>query len=117
MIDDKSIEIELQNALLVRITGVAHTDMRVETASALRQRLVDRLRVVRCRDGDDVSISGAAGQDLQQLARDVVLRDRCVWVLTALGHEIEILEDHHCRSRSEERRVGKECRSRWSPYH
>ena len=23
----------------------------------------------------------------------------------------------HFRSRSEERRVGKECRSRWSPYH
>ena len=22
-----------------------------------------------------------------------------------------------CNSRSEERRVGKECRSRWSPYH
>src|SRR5207248_8982268 len=22
-----------------------------------------------------------------------------------------------CQSRSEERRVGKECRSRWSPYH
>ena len=28
---------------------------------------------------------------------------------------IDILE--HSRSRSEERRVGKECRSRWSPYH
>ena len=24
---------------------------------------------------------------------------------------------HLFRSRSEERRVGKECRSRWSPYH
>ena len=24
---------------------------------------------------------------------------------------------YHERSRSEERRVGKECRSRWSPYH
>ena len=24
---------------------------------------------------------------------------------------------HHYRVRSEERRVGKECRSRWSPYH
>ena len=25
---------------------------------------------------------------------------------------------HHCKNcRSEERRVGKECRSRWSPYH
>ena len=23
----------------------------------------------------------------------------------------------HIRERSEERRVGKECRSRWSPYH
>ena len=23
----------------------------------------------------------------------------------------------HCLTRSEERRVGKECRSRWSPYH
>src|SRR5260221_12119854 len=27
------------------------------------------------------------------------------------------LADPHCCSRSEERRVGKECRSRWSPYH
>ena len=25
--------------------------------------------------------------------------------------------DYRDRSRSEERRVGKECRSRWSPYH
>ena len=24
---------------------------------------------------------------------------------------------HACEYRSEERRVGKECRSRWSPYH
>src|SRR2546422_10522131 len=27
------------------------------------------------------------------------------------------LEQDHSRERSEERRVGKECRSRWSPYH
>ena len=27
------------------------------------------------------------------------------------------LESTRQRSRSEERRVGKECRSRWSPYH
>ena len=25
--------------------------------------------------------------------------------------------EHLCEMRSEERRVGKECRSRWSPYH
>src|SRR2546430_256097 len=35
-------------------------------------------------------------------------------------HEIEIVEhvlERRGRRRSEERRVGKECRSRWSPYH
>ena len=29
----------------------------------------------------------------------------------------EYKEDNSFRERSEERRVGKECRSRWSPYH
>src|SRR2546425_9397081 len=35
------------------------------------------------------------------------------------GHEAERQEDQAVRQdlRSEERRVGKECRSRWSPYH
>ena len=28
-----------------------------------------------------------------------------------------LLLDEPCSARSEERRVGKECRSRWSPYH
>ena len=27
------------------------------------------------------------------------------------------IEEYYNRGRSEERRVGKECRSRWSPYH
>ena len=32
--------------------------------------------------------------------------------------ENEILNDlEYLQQRSEERRVGKECRSRWSPYH
>src|SRR5256886_16102889 len=29
----------------------------------------------------------------------------------------ELEPDERARRRSEERRVGKECRSRWSPYH
>ena len=29
----------------------------------------------------------------------------------------EVLPGANCGGRSEERRVGKECRSRWSPYH
>ena len=29
----------------------------------------------------------------------------------------ELLKYYNVTTRSEERRVGKECRSRWSPYH
>ena len=32
-------------------------------------------------------------------------------------NQYELREDHKVAIRSEERRVGKECRSRWSPYH
>src|SRR5256885_12997719 len=34
-----------------------------------------------------------------------------------LAGEIHLRVDGEQRRRSEERRVGKECRSRWSPYH
>ena len=30
---------------------------------------------------------------------------------------IKNIEEAELKARSEERRVGKECRSRWSPYH
>ena len=32
-------------------------------------------------------------------------------------NELATIEDYKLLTRSEERRVGKECRSRWSPYH
>ena len=32
-------------------------------------------------------------------------------------HQQELFIDFYNKGRSEERRVGKECRSRWSPYH
>ena len=33
------------------------------------------------------------------------------------GEMLALLGPSGCGKRSEERRVGKECRSRWSPYH
>ena len=43
---------------------------------------------------------------------------RKLYRITELGKEILHLEIKRIeRLRSEERRVGKECRSRWSPYH
>ena len=38
--------------------------------------------------------------------------DQLEKIATALGLNVSVFLD-----RSEERRVGKECRSRWSPYH
>src|SRR2546427_10152338 len=40
------------------------------------------------------------------------------WVAHTLGGQVRRAERReYGRARSEERRVGKECRSRWSPYH
>ena len=35
----------------------------------------------------------------------------------ALVHQVVVAYQANALLRSEERRVGKECRSRWSPYH
>ena len=34
-----------------------------------------------------------------------------------IGIMVKAIQTGSCLLRSEERRVGKECRSRWSPYH
>ena len=44
--------------------------------------------------------------------------DTVVFLMQILGLTAEQAEADACQiERSEERRVGKECRSRWSPYH
>ena len=55
---------------------------------------------------------------------DEGLRDLLVRYLADNGYDVVGVADgeamkHHlaCQPRSEERRVVKECRSRWSPYH
>src|SRR2546425_12700191 len=39
------------------------------------------------------------------------------WIEANFDRCFQIMECDDARLRSEERRVGKECRSRWSPYH
>src|SRR5256885_9441518 len=48
--------------------------------------------------------------DAHRRARDLITTEICA---DANRRILELLP----RNRSEERRVGKECRSRWSPYH
>ena len=44
-------------------------------------------------------------------------RAKALKLYGALAHWDEIKNSDWIEARSEERRVGKECRSRWSPYH
>src|SRR5256885_14179863 len=51
-----------------------------------------------------------------ELARAAILLDLLAGALDGVLLRVEQVLDQHDQ-RSEERRVGKECRSRWSPYH
>src|SRR5256885_15620735 len=60
---------------------------------------------------------GALQSAFESMSSDGILRAKAgergqVYSLTAKGRRLLAETD-----RSEERRVGKECRSRWSPYH
>ena len=58
---------------------------------------------------DDLGVSEMTiRRDLERLEQEGVL---------SRTHGGAMLKRHMVEERSEERRVGKECRSRWSPYH
>src|SRR5436189_4603277 len=68
----------------------------------------------------DTSVTG-----VQTCALPILLDERAALVeqhdavvAVAVGHDhVAVVQNRNTRRRSEERRVGKECRSRWSPYH
>ena len=61
----------------------------------------------------------------KKIAQTVITEDKFYTIAAANGKVVEV-KDYNTENgaqiqlwdnRSEERRVGKECRSRWSPYH
>src|SRR2546422_2440667 len=53
-----------------------------------------------------------------EMARGAAKADTLQWLSGATGWPVEeVAKAGAAPQRSEERRVGKECRSRWSPYH
>src|SRR3712207_8846002 len=72
----------------------------------------------------DVATLRSLGADDKQITRIFLLEGRMISALGAvigigLGRLLCWLQQTYglVKMRSEERRVGKECRSRWSPYH
>src|SRR5256885_6807661 len=82
-----------------KVTGVQTCALPILNAGAVRMRLIASA---------DPLIQDAVitGHDRDELG-----------ALVFLSPAARDLPPEEVRSRSEERRVGKECRSRWSPYH
>ena len=72
------------------------------------QGLIDGLR----------HLPGVGPKSAQRMTLHLLERDREGAQQIAEAIETALAKVRNCeRCRSEERRVGKECRSRWSPYH
>ena len=70
--------------------------------------------------GATVNIGQAIGAgNKKKAAKDIGNTVTLFMMLAIVGAAVyrEIADDRLYQRRSEERRVGKECRSRWSPYH
>ena len=61
-------------------------------------------------------MSGWCDVDLGSL-EEVVMGDNALLGDNSVSRMTRSEYPYYFNSRSEERRVGKECRSRWSPYH
>ena len=84
----------------------------------LMAKLVDHLEESGYIDNHDVFLDGFSyftAQEEQVIS--VLLRRAKSVTVTLMGEKDSPLEIFRQGLRSEERRVGKECRSRWSPYH
>src|SRR3989454_11529140 len=73
-------------------------------ALALRERRIERERVV-------------VAMQLQSRDAPSALRELDESFRRLGTSRIDVVTFYYVEERSEERRVGKECRSRWSPYH
>ena len=70
---------------------------------------------------EEVALIGSSIEESMEVATDVgkqIYSDAAVRnIITKIAQKEYKDTDEFTQDRSEERRVGKECRSRWSPYH
>ena len=74
------------------------------SSAELTRAVLDRIEAVDNKVGAYITVAGDTAMKQAQLADRAISNGKCL-PLTGIP------------LRSEERRVGKECRSRWSPYH
>ena len=105
--------------------GAALAALLVDVAAAIKA--ISAVAAKGALDGNTGSletynVQGEVQKPLDVLTNEIILR-HCDWGGLVAGMASEEMEApfeipaEYARGRSEERRVGKECRSRWSPYH
>src|SRR3712207_6552009 len=115
------------------MTDVAQKDVVLETRDLVKHfpitrgivfqtkvgavRAVDGVNIT-LRRGETLGVVGESGCGKSTLAKLLVgLEKPTSGSIMVRGENMVSLSGGALRRRSEERRVGKECRSRWSPYH
>ena len=95
--------------------------MKCRALSTINNQLQEAFRILRIRNGRELAtmfyerMTGMKfTMDFSPIARSAVVCCFLCLFSFSLYHE---QSDMRRARRSEERRVGKECRSRWSPYH
>ena len=81
--------------------------------------LIQRLQSMAARlpvDCEFVFVNDASTDGSLKLLAEKASEDRRIKVIT-LSRRFGVMDGFWAAMRSEERRVGKECRSRWSPHH
>jgi len=86
------------------------------------QRLIESHEHINKGEDDDEDLSGRSDEYIEERLRERMFDSTVTIVLISKnmkepGRERDQWIPWEISYRSEERRVGKECRSRWSPYH
>ena len=94
--------------------------LRLEGVCAMNDKGVSALNdfSLELKEGEIVGLAGVDGNGQKELCEVLTgLRPAISGRMELDGEDVTNRDPTSYLTRSEERRVGKECRSRWSPYH
>src|SRR2546425_3286686 len=103
---DMAEEVIPKNIIMIGPTGVGKTEIARRLAKLANSPF---LKV----EASKFTEVGYVGRDVESMIRDLVE----IAIDNVREEKLEDVSDKAELNAEEERRVGKECRSRWSPYH
>jgi chromosome segregation ATPase len=114
-LEEKLTVLETQRDGLITLKGNYERSLRIGTVAAKLNQEVSAVRVELMKGMSDLQVQ----TQLNSVSRDDSLHamQSAADVINAVERARVEYGKQHPEVRSEERRVGKECRSRWSPYH